>query len=86
MTITIDAAGRVVIPAAVRREARIEPGMPLEVRFHDGVIEIEPAALPVTLERQGRMVVAKPVSRMPTLTAETVERTRRNVRRSRRGR
>ena len=86
MVITIDAAGRLVIPAEVRREARIEPGMSLEVRLNDGVIEIEPAAMPVTFERRGQLVVAKPQRDVPPLSSRTVERTRRVVRRSRRGR
>lgn len=86
MTTTIDAAGRLVIPAGVRREAGLEPGMPLEIRWNDGVIEIEPAALPVTFERRGQLVVAKAGRAVPPLTSAMVERTRRNVRRSRRGR
>ena len=33
---------------------------PLEVRWRDGVIEIEPRPIPVTLERLGRLLVARP--------------------------
>ncbi len=40
MTITMDSAGRLVIPKEIRREAGIEPGMPLEIRCDDGIIEI----------------------------------------------
>jgi AbrB family looped-hinge helix DNA binding protein len=86
MTTTIDAAGRLVIPAEVRREARLEPGMPLEVRWNDGIIEIEPATLPVSFERRGHLVVARPGRPVPPLTTTTVERTRRSLRRSRRAR
>jgi hypothetical protein len=32
--------------------------MPLELRCRDGVVEIEPAPVPVTLERRGRLLVA----------------------------
>ena len=42
----------------MRREATIEPGTPLEVRWRDGVIEIEPQPLQVTLPRRGRLLVA----------------------------
>ena len=85
MITTIDAAGRLVIPKEVRRQAGLEPGMPLEVRLHDGCIEIEPARLEVTLERRGRFVVAVPKAPVPALTAEIVEATRRRLRRERAG-
>ena len=41
MVTTMDAAGRLVIPREIRREAALEPGVPLDVRWRDGVIEIE---------------------------------------------
>jgi AbrB family looped-hinge helix DNA binding protein len=83
MRTTMDAAGRPVIPKEIRREAAIEPGSPLDVRCRDGVIEIEPEPVPVTLTRKGRVLVARPRTKLPTLRSETVERTRRRV--SRRG-
>lgn len=79
MVTTMDAAGRLVIPSAIRREAALEPGVPLEVRWRDGVIEIEPQPLPVTLQRKGRLLVATPVGRVRRLQAKTVERTRRDL-------
>jgi AbrB family looped-hinge helix DNA binding protein len=86
MITTMDSAGRLVIPREIRREAAIEPGAPLDVRWRDGVIEIEPQSLPVTLKRKGRLLVASPASPAPPLRTATVERTRRDlgVRRSRR--
>ena len=67
--------------------ARLEAGMPLEVSFHDGRIEIEPAALPVRLVRKGRLLVAMPGVEVEKLTAETVAETRRALERgSTRGR
>jgi AbrB family looped-hinge helix DNA binding protein len=83
MTTTIDHAGRLVIPSEIRREAAIEPGTPLEVRWRDGVIEIEPRPLAVRLERKGRLLVAKPVDAVPALSVTTVERTRRDLARRR---
>ena len=83
MITTIDAAGRLVIPKEVRRQAGLEPGMRLEVRLHDGCIEIEPARLDVTLQRRGRFIVAVPTTPVPPLTVETVESTRRRVLRER---
>lgn len=85
MTITMDAAGRLVIPREIRREAALEPGVPLDVRWRDGVIEIEPQALAVTLKRKGRLLVASPVGKVSTLRTAAVERTRRDLA-TRRGR
>jgi AbrB family looped-hinge helix DNA binding protein len=76
MTITMDAAGRLVIPSEIRREAALEPGMPLEVRWHDGVIEIEPQPLAVSLQRRGRLLVASPRKKVGALRSAVVERTR----------
>jgi AbrB family looped-hinge helix DNA binding protein len=76
MITTMDAAGRLVIPSEIRREAALEPGTPLDVRCRDGVIEIEPHPLAITLERKGRLLVASPVTKVARLRATTVERTR----------
>ena len=84
MVTTMDAAGRLVIPREIRREAGIEPNTPLDVRFRDGVIEIEPKTLPVTLEKRGRFLVAVPRVKVPPLTDEVVERTKQRIRRGRR--
>ena len=83
MKTTIDAAGRLVIPKDIRREAGLKPGMPLEVRWREGKIEIAPESLPVTLQRRGRLLVAVPQKEPGPLRAETVERTRRVLRRER---
>jgi AbrB family looped-hinge helix DNA binding protein len=85
MTITMDAAGRLVIPKEIRREAALEPGTPLEVRWRDGVIEIEPQPLSVTFEREGHLLVAKAATKVPPLRSATVDRTRRSLA-ARRGR
>jgi AbrB family looped-hinge helix DNA binding protein len=76
MKTTMDRAGRLVIPKDIRREARLAPGAPLEVRWRHGRIEIEPAPAPVRLERRGRLLVAVPRRKTPELTSETVEQTR----------
>ena len=83
MKTTIDAAGRLVIPKEIRREAGLRPGTPLTVRWRDGRIEIEPVPLPVKLVRKGRLLVAVPQEDVSPLRAETVERTRRALRRER---
>jgi len=86
MVTTMDAAGRLVIPREIRREAALEPGTPLDVRWRDGVIEIEPRPLEVKLERKGRLLVATPAGRVAPLGTATVERTRRQIAGRRRGR
>lgn len=83
MKTTIDLAGRLVIPKQIRQEAGLRPGMPLDVRWRAGRIEIEPAPLPVKLVRKGRLLVAVPEKSVATLGADTVERTRKTLRRER---
>lgn len=83
MKTTIDAAGRMVIPKEIRQEAGLKPGMPLDVRWRDGCIEIEPAPLPVKLVRRGHLLVAVPQKEVAPLTGETVEHTRKTLRRER---
>lgn len=75
----MDRAGRLVIPKEVRREARLPPGVPLEVRWREGRIEIEPAAARVRLRRRGRILVAVPQDKLPPLEPETVEETRQRL-------
>jgi len=85
MKSTIDSAGRIVIPKDIRREAGLRPGMPLEVRWREGCIEIEPQPLPIELQRRGRLVVAVPRGEVPRLRADDVEGVRRQLRRARTG-
>jgi hypothetical protein len=54
----------------------VQPGVPLEVRLRDGVIEIEPLPIPVKLQRKRRLLVATPTTAVPPLRASTVEQTR----------
>jgi len=81
MKTTIDRAGRLLIPKDIRRESGIRPGMPLDVRWENG--KIAPAPLPVKLERKGRLLVAVPTKDTPRLTTDTVEHTRKRLRRER---
>ena len=76
MKTTMDEAGRLVIPKEIRREARLAPGAPLDVRWRDGRIEIEPAPAVVQLQRRGRLLVAVPQKKVARLTPESVEQTR----------
>jgi AbrB family looped-hinge helix DNA binding protein len=81
MHITIDGAGRLVIPKALRDALHLQPGQPLELTVADGKLELEPAPTPMRLEERDGGVVAVPEGDVPPLTAAevraTLERTRR---------
>jgi len=80
MKSTIDGAGRIVIPKALRQRLGLEGGETLEVRERDGVIELEPAATPMSLVEDEDGVAAVPDEELPPLTDDlvraTIERTR----------
>lgn len=81
MKSTIDSAGRVVIPKALRQRLGLKGGETLDIQERDGRIEIEPAATPMSLvEREGTSA-AVPDEDLPPLTDDivraTLERTRR---------
>jgi AbrB family looped-hinge helix DNA binding protein len=80
MAATIDAAGRLVIPKAIREAAKIGPDTPLEIRFRDGRIEIEPRPLPVDVVQRGKVSVAVPRADVPPLLASEVDATRSRLR------
>ena len=52
MKTTIDSAGRLVVPKAIRQEAKLKPGVALEIAFRDGRIEIEPTPRNVQIVRK----------------------------------
>ena len=81
MRTTIDSAGRVVIPKAIRERVGLTGANEVEISERDGLIEIEPAPTPMKLERYRRGTAAVPEVELPPLTDEmvrnTIERTRR---------
>jgi AbrB family looped-hinge helix DNA binding protein len=83
MRTTIGAAGRLVIPKEIRRQAGRGPGAQVDVRFENGRIEIEPLTLSVKLIRNGRRVVAVPEIEVPPLTDEVVQTTLDEIRNER---
>jgi AbrB family looped-hinge helix DNA binding protein len=62
MRSTIDKAGRVVIPAAVRERAGLTPGTPLEITVDEFGVRIERLAPAPRLIRIGKRLVARPTA------------------------
>jgi AbrB family looped-hinge helix DNA binding protein len=63
MRTTIDKAGRVVIPAAMRERAGLVSGTELEVSLDETGIRLERIAAGPRLIRVGRRLVARPTVR-----------------------
>jgi AbrB family looped-hinge helix DNA binding protein len=64
MTITIDKAGRVVIPAGIRERLGLRPGTRLHVSVDDNAVRLAPSASPPRLvQRRGRLVARPTVPR-----------------------
>lgn len=81
MNATIDTAGRVVIPKALRDGLGLTGGEELEISVRDGTILIEPKPVPVTLVETPDGPVAVPDRSLPPLTDDIVRDTLERVRR-----
>ena len=81
MKTTIDGAGRIVVPKAMREELGLYGGQEVELTAADGRIEIEVPPTPMRLEERDGILVAVPERPLPTLTAEMVRETLEKVRR-----
>lgn len=68
-----------VIPKAVREAAGLTPGLKLEVRCRDGIVEIEPVCADIKLVRKGSLLVAHAPG-APTLTQKQVNKLIRDIR------
>ena len=79
MQATIDAAGRLILPAEILQQAGLRPGMSLEVRWLGNRLEIEPAPLTIRLVRKGHLLVAVAQQEVEPLSAEAVEQTRKTL-------
>lgn len=74
MVITIDAAGRVVIPQALRRRLGLQGGSKLEVEEVDGAIVLRPASkVRMEIGDDGMPILRAPKG-TPPLTSDDVRR------------
>lgn len=78
---TIDRAGRIVVPKAIRERLQIGGGAEVEIEEHDGVIEIVPRPTAMVLRATPDGPVAEPRAPLPALTDEIVRSTMERLRR-----
>ena len=81
MRTTIDAAGRIVVPKAIRDELALYGGQELEVSAVGGRIEIDVPPTPMHMELRDGVLVAVPDVPLPPLTDEIVRETLDKIRR-----
>lgn len=62
MKTTIDKAGRVVIPAAIRAKVGLQPGAEIDVLVDEGSIRLVRAVPGPKLVRIGKRLVARPTA------------------------
>jgi AbrB family looped-hinge helix DNA binding protein len=66
MRTTIDKAGRVVVPAAIRERAGLRPGTELDITVDEFGVRLERVASPPRLVRVGKRMVARPTAPVDT--------------------
>jgi len=81
MKTAMDAAGRIIVPKALRDELGLTPGLELAMEARDGLLVIEPLPTSVSLSRRGGVLVAKPSKPLPKLTGKDVRNALEGVRR-----
>jgi AbrB family looped-hinge helix DNA binding protein len=83
MKATIDSAGRVVIPKAIREAAGLTPGQELQAEYRDGAIVVAPVPRKVKLVREGSLLVAVAPPGTDPLTHDQVAHAIREIREER---
>jgi AbrB family looped-hinge helix DNA binding protein len=81
MRTTIDRAGRLVIPKALRDRLQLADGAEVDVDERDGLIEVRPVPAAVRIVETDDGPVAQPIEDMPVLTDAMVRETLDRVRR-----
>ncbi len=83
ITVSVDAAGRLLLPKVIRDKAGLIPGVPFEVTASEGRIEMKPAMSGVRILRKGRLTVAGAEDDLPLLSEQEVLALREELRNSR---
>jgi len=83
MNVTIDKAGRLVLPKSLRERAGLRPGTELTLEFRDGKIEMEPVRQQVRVVQRGSRLVLEAPAGVPALTIDLVNRILEEVREER---
>lgn len=78
--VTIDSAGRLVIPKQIRELLGLYPGVPWELSVRDQSLEMVPKPISVRIEKRGKLHVAVPLAKSSLLEQETVKETTRRLR------
>jgi AbrB family looped-hinge helix DNA binding protein len=81
MKTTIDAAGRIIVPKAVRDALRLTAGQQLDIVVADGAMEIHIPVTRMTLVETASGPVAEADVPLPVLTTEVVRDVLESVRR-----
>ena len=81
MRVTIDKAGRMVVPKKLRARLALDEGGEVEVTERDGVIELAPVTADVELVPGEGGPVAQPREELPQLSDDVVRDTLEHVRR-----
>ncbi|MGL4176951.1 MAG: AbrB/MazE/SpoVT family DNA-binding domain-containing protein [Dermatophilaceae bacterium] len=81
MRTTIDPAGRLVVPKALRDAMGLEAGRAIEVTLADGRLEIELAPADVTVDTSDRLPRISTADEVPVLRDSDVRRTMESTRR-----
>lgn len=82
MKSTIDAAGRIVIPKAMRVSAGLTEGAEIEITLRDdAVIELQVTPCAIRIEQRGNLAVAVPLDPVPPMPADLVATTLAELRR-----
>ncbi|MGH8775173.1 MAG: AbrB/MazE/SpoVT family DNA-binding domain-containing protein [Jiangellaceae bacterium] len=74
MMTTVDSAGRVVIPKAMRVRLGLHGGAEVEIEMVAGHVEIHPKGVDVHVEHRDDGPVLVPANDVPTLTTADVRR------------
>ncbi len=83
MRTTIDRAGRLVVPKALREAAGLRPGTVVEIALREGHLEVAPATAPVQLVERHGLLLAEVDGPGDVLTRADVNATLDEVRRER---